>query len=479
VSVTLVGENDAPVYEGGFAFTLNASGSHVFSSDEMRATDPDNAPEDVVYNVVTVQGGELLVDGQVASTFTQADIDAARVEFVMDPNNASGAPMTLTVTVDDQNEDESTPEPFVLRFDPLVTSQLQFVEDDTIKTTGTVTTLIAVSALLANDVDTAGETISISSMNAQSEYGGTVTFDGQTVTYNAPDGFVGIDRIFYTLTNQSGDVVEGYISIDVAADSSGSGKTSGFAIDEFLGVVTESEAHVDASGGLAVSSSPEGPASEPGITVGLAAQEGFPWTEHPIADGGIAPVIDDQQRLEEAMLTRGGVPSEHSAADDVTTATDSERADLMALSPFSDLGADTGADEVAHRSEEADAYWTIAPNETEAGTLVSYLSGDLIDFGGLDSAIANPSVQAQAVRGPGDAMASQGALADLSLDDVLEPAETLESLWFEPEPQTEVATYALDAPLIDASQLTGDALQLERGMLGDILQWEDGGNLWV
>jgi len=206
VSVTLVGVNDVPHYQGVYSLSMDSIGTYVFSDQDVTTFDPDDGPTDIVYTVVDAQGGSVFVGGIVVTSFTQDDINNGRVSFVLDSPSFSVSTVTplLTLSVEDGNEDGSEPELLLLNFTDPNASGLQFVEDPTVNINVDQVAVVAVLTLLANDLSSDGSAVTISSVDTLSEFGGTVSFDGTDITYTPPSGFVGIDRVFYFITDITG-----------------------------------------------------------------------------------------------------------------------------------------------------------------------------------------------------------------------------------------------------------------------------------
>jgi uncharacterized repeat protein (TIGR01451 family) len=83
---------------------------------------------------------------------------------------------------------------------------------------GTVTNAprsIAASALLANDTDANGDTLSVSGVSSSSMRGGTVTLIGATVTYTPPANFTGADFFTYTISDGHGGTATATVCITV------------------------------------------------------------------------------------------------------------------------------------------------------------------------------------------------------------------------------------------------------------------------
>ena len=215
--MTLVGVNDAPQYQGVYSLDLDSNGTYVFSDQDVTTFDPDDGPTDIVYTVVDAQGGSVFVSGLVVTSFTQDDINNGRVSFVLDSPSFSVSTVTplLTLSVEDGNEDGSEPELLLLNFADPNASGLQFVEDPTVNIDVGQVAVVAVLTLLANDLSSDGSAVTISSVDTLSEFGGTVSFDGTNITYTPPSGFVGIDRVFYVITDSAGETSMASLTFEI------------------------------------------------------------------------------------------------------------------------------------------------------------------------------------------------------------------------------------------------------------------------
>ena len=217
VSVTLVGVNDVPHYQGVYSLSMDSIGTYVFSDQDVTTFDPDDGPTDIVYTVVDAQGGSVFVGGIVVTSFTQDDINNGRVSFVLDSPSFSVSTVTplLTLSVEDGNEDGSEPELLLLNFTDLNASGLQFVEDPIVRINVDQVATVAVLTLLSNDLSSDGSAVTVSSVDTLSEFGGTVSFDGTDITYTPPSGFAGIDRVFYAITDSSGETSMAALTFEI------------------------------------------------------------------------------------------------------------------------------------------------------------------------------------------------------------------------------------------------------------------------
>ena len=70
-------------------------------------------------------------------------------------------------------------------------------------------------AVLANDHDANGQTITVLSHDSTSSRGGTITRQGQNLIYSAPKSFLGTDYFSYVATDTAGKTATGIVLIDV------------------------------------------------------------------------------------------------------------------------------------------------------------------------------------------------------------------------------------------------------------------------
>ena len=217
VTVTLVGVNDAPHYQGVYSLPMDSIGTYVFSDQEVTAFDPDDGPTDIVYSVVDAQGGSVFAGGLVVTSFTQDDINNGRVSFVLDSSSPSVNTVRplLILSVEDGNEDGSEPELLLFNFPDPNASGLQFIEDPTVKINVDQVAVISVLSLLSNDLSSDGGELTISSVDSLSEFGGTVTFNGTDITYTPPAGFIGVDRVFYLIADSTGSTSVASITFEI------------------------------------------------------------------------------------------------------------------------------------------------------------------------------------------------------------------------------------------------------------------------
>ncbi|MEK9877697.1 MAG: Ig-like domain-containing protein, partial [Betaproteobacteria bacterium] len=459
VTVTLIGENDAPVFAGSLDLPLDATGQYLFDSTEFNSNDVDNSPDEVIYSVASIQGGELLVNGTVANQFSQTDVDLGRVVFVSFssvsvPGEASPS---LVFTVDDGDEDQSEPEALVVQFFD-GSQNLTFVEDQALKTTINTVTVIVLSSLLENDVSASGGAISIASIDSQSEFGGSVTSDGLELTYTPPAGFTGTDRVFYTITNESGDVASAYLDINVTADPSASSKSQPMLEADFAGVLDSGESEKDQG--------------SPRLSGSASNEDG---SLH-LNSMGI-PILSEVVPMTYGQFSVPSEPAQHQVA----TSDDETSVRLAADSPNSFEGKDSvilGADRAGDLPRLTDAVMLSDSTESLGHPPVdaagAFLSGESIDFGSLDEFVEGQIRANEIARSGGPIDTSD---LDIGLAEMLSSAD--EDLFASDVPQSHQVTVLHSESLgyfeETISSITEENLfeASELSRLQNILSWDD------
>ena len=106
--------NVAPTLTGGLKGTVTSGGTYVLGQADLYYTDPDDTSAGVSFSVSSVAGGTVLVGGVAATSFTPVQLTAGQVAFRH--NGTSTAP-SFSVSVEDGNEDGSTPATKTFVFD--------------------------------------------------------------------------------------------------------------------------------------------------------------------------------------------------------------------------------------------------------------------------------------------------------------------------------------------------------------------------
>ena len=72
------------------------------------------------------------------------------------------------------------------------------------------------SSLLANDFDDEGDPLSVVSVSAQSQRGGTLSVLGPNITYTPPAGLSDYDQFTYTVSDANGDISSATVILGIA-----------------------------------------------------------------------------------------------------------------------------------------------------------------------------------------------------------------------------------------------------------------------
>lgn len=113
ITVNMAGTNDAPELLGDLAASVTRSQAYTLTTNDLNASDPDDTTS--TFTVSNLQHGTIKVNGATATTFTQTDVAAGHVSFVQD--GTANTTASFSVTVEDGNEDLSTPVASTFHFD--------------------------------------------------------------------------------------------------------------------------------------------------------------------------------------------------------------------------------------------------------------------------------------------------------------------------------------------------------------------------
>lgn len=113
ITVNIAGTNDAPELLGDLTASVTRNQAYTLTTNDLNASDPDDATS--TFTVSNLQHGTIKLNGAVATTFTKADVAAGHVTFAQD--GTANTTASFSVTVEDGNEDTSTPVASTFHFD--------------------------------------------------------------------------------------------------------------------------------------------------------------------------------------------------------------------------------------------------------------------------------------------------------------------------------------------------------------------------
>ena len=107
IDITINSVNDAPELTGTLTADISIGGSHTLTTAELNFADPDDIASGVIFSVSNLDHGSVYVDGSVSTSFTGQQLAGGQVSFLQD--GSGGADAGFSVSVEDGNEDHSTP----------------------------------------------------------------------------------------------------------------------------------------------------------------------------------------------------------------------------------------------------------------------------------------------------------------------------------------------------------------------------------
>ena len=207
VSFTVV--NDPPVITAA-SFTIEEGATVDITPDQLTASDEESDDGSLAYTVDSVANGSFLLDGDGATSFTQADIVAGRVAFQHDDSELAPAYTVTVADGDGESASQSVNLDFVNLNDlpQLLANQLTVTEGETV-TLGTAN-------LSASDLETLAPNLQFT----------IADIVGGTFTVVDIDGAV-LDSFSDTGSFLLADVIEGRVSFtqENAADPDIAGNT--------------------------------------------------------------------------------------------------------------------------------------------------------------------------------------------------------------------------------------------------------------
>jgi hypothetical protein len=209
VTVRVTDANEAPALSGDLAATVAEGGSVTLSAADLGFVDVDDGAAGVTFRITALRQGVVQVGGATATAFSGTDLAAGRVSFRHD--GTEGAAASFSVSVDDGNEDSSTPiaRTFTLAVTP--------VNDAPVTAADTATTAEDTSVtidVLANDRDAEGDALSLVSASVDPSEGTVAVVNGRLV-FTPAAHFTGTATITYVMTDGTAALPPAQVTVTV------------------------------------------------------------------------------------------------------------------------------------------------------------------------------------------------------------------------------------------------------------------------
>ncbi len=214
IAVGINDVNDAPVLTNTGA-TVAEGSSEIIDSAELRATDQDNSPLQLVYTVTAGPANGFLALATSptipVNTFTQADIAAGQLIYVHDGSNTTGDQFTFDLS------DGSGAVITGQQFDVTVNSvnNAPTASDDSFAINEDQT--LAGSSVLANDTDIEGDPLGAVLVSGPANASHFVLNTDGTFTYTPAPDFNGTDSFRYLVNDGTSNSNIATVTITIAA----------------------------------------------------------------------------------------------------------------------------------------------------------------------------------------------------------------------------------------------------------------------
>ncbi|MDE1463327.1 retention module-containing protein [Spartinivicinus poritis] len=215
VAVNFTALNEPPVITAN-TLDITEGQTVVLNSSNLAATDPETNDPDLVFTVSNIQNGQfqLVSDGSVVTSFTQAQVTNNEIQFV---HNGSENPPSYTVTVTDEGgltDTSNVGVSFTNLNEPPIVGDIelsQVIEDNVL--------VINQSDLLANSSDPDGDTLSVTSLSVDPQYGSLVDNGNGTWTFTPTTHYSGDDVPFSFTVSDGALTTNGNAMLDIIPDA--------------------------------------------------------------------------------------------------------------------------------------------------------------------------------------------------------------------------------------------------------------------
>ncbi|MCX4026655.1 retention module-containing protein [Endozoicomonas sp. SM1973] len=215
VAVNFTAVNEPPTITDN-TLDINEGQTVVLTSTNLAATDPETNDPDLVFTVSNIQNGQfqLVSNNSVVTSFTQAQVTNGEIQFV---HNGSENPPSYTVTVTDEGGLTDTSNVGVnftnVNEAPVVgdIELSQVLEDNVL--------VINQSDLLANSSDPDGDTLSVTSLSVDPQFGSLVDNGNGTWTFTPTEHYSGDDVPFSFTVSDGALTTSGTAMLDIIPDA--------------------------------------------------------------------------------------------------------------------------------------------------------------------------------------------------------------------------------------------------------------------
>ena len=201
VTITITGENETPIANDDIATTLTNTpvAINVLGND----SDPDGTPLNIFplpFTTTSTAGGSVSTGNSLNTLVYSPPLDFTGDDTFEYTITDGRATVTATVTV----QVNAPPPP----------NNAPVAQNDSVTINQNSSISIEV---LANDSDPDGDPIGLISFTAPSTAGGTISREGNILTYTPPPGFIGNDGFQYAIQDDRGARTSGAVFIAVVA----------------------------------------------------------------------------------------------------------------------------------------------------------------------------------------------------------------------------------------------------------------------
>src|SRR5262249_41156315 len=98
IGTTFGDPTSAPVIAGDLAITVAKGGTVVVTTADLNEADPDSSGASLKYTVLATTHGQVLVNGNAATSFTQVQLDAGQISFHHDGSETMSGSFSVSLS---------------------------------------------------------------------------------------------------------------------------------------------------------------------------------------------------------------------------------------------------------------------------------------------------------------------------------------------------------------------------------------------